>query len=75
MKTAIVDSKELGTNCWSPAKLTEGKRCSRVMLCKYPDKRTCKAVDAEIAYLNAGLVAAQQHVEGQLAELVKAKER
>lgn len=49
-QTKIVSSKELGTRCWSTARFIEGKRCSRVMGCQYPEKKTCKAVDAEIAH-------------------------
>ena len=50
-RTAIVTIKELGTNCWLSERFIEGSRCCRVMDCNYPEKRTCKAVDAEIAWL------------------------
>ena len=50
-KTAIVSSKELGTNCWSSFRFIRGLRCPRVFQCKYPEKETCKAVQAELAYL------------------------
>jgi len=70
METKIVSSKELGTNCWSTARFSEGKRCPRVMQCNYPEKRTCKAVDAEIAYLDAKLTATQQRIEKQIDRLV-----
>ncbi len=49
---ASVTIQELGTNCWLPRRFIEGKRCCRVMECSYPEKRTCKAVDAEIAWLH-----------------------
>jgi hypothetical protein len=52
MKTAVVHSKALGSNCWLPARFCGG-RCDRVMVCNYPEKCTCKAVDAEIAYLQS----------------------
>lgn len=50
MKSAVVSSKELGTNCWSPHRFCGG-RCSRVMTCNYPEKHTCEAVKDEISYL------------------------
>ena len=40
----------LGTNCWLPNRLIGG-RCDKVLTCKYPEKKTCKAVAAEITYL------------------------
>ena len=51
MRTAIVKSKELGINCWLPARFIEGGRCDHVYRCNYPEKSTCKAVVAEIKYL------------------------
>ena len=51
MKSAIVSSKELGTNCWSSYRFCYGMRCPRVMTCTYPEKKTCHAVEAEIAYI------------------------
>lgn len=48
IKTAIVNSKELGTNCWLTARFLDGVRCQRVMECSYPEKKTCKAVETEI---------------------------
>jgi len=51
MEAVVVNSKELGTNCWSAHRFCGG-RCPRVMRCTYPEKATCKAVQAEIDYLN-----------------------
>jgi len=50
MKSAIVDSKSLGTNCWSLKRFCGG-RCDKVMTCNYPEKHTCEAVKSEILYL------------------------
>lgn len=51
-RTAIVRSKELGTNCWLAKRFVkEGSRCDRVFTCKYPERKTCQAVHAEIAHL------------------------
>lgn len=50
-QSVSVSQKELGTNCWSPARFIEGHRCVRIMRCKYPEKASCKALDAEIIYL------------------------
>lgn len=51
-REASVSIQELGTNCWLPRRFIEGKRCCRVTTCNYPEKRSCKAVDAEIAWLH-----------------------
>jgi len=51
-QVASVSIQELGMNCWLPRRFIEGSRCCRVMECNYPEKRTCKAVDAEIAWLH-----------------------
>jgi len=51
MKHAIVSSKELGTRCWLACRFIDGKRCPRVMRCKYPEKKTCRAVITELNYL------------------------
>jgi hypothetical protein len=53
MKAAIIKSSELGSNCWLPARFCGGDRCPRVEDCNYPEKATCKAVDAEKAYIKA----------------------
>jgi hypothetical protein len=50
LKVATVRISELGTNCWLPARFCGGK-CQRAMRCTYPEKKTCKAIDAEIEYL------------------------
>lgn len=51
-KTQIVSSKELGTTCWSACRFCGGTRCPRVMDCNYPERKSCKAVQTEIDYLN-----------------------
>ena len=51
MKSAVVNSKDLGTNCWSPKRFCGG-RCDRVMYCKYPEKETCKAVASEVEFIH-----------------------
>ncbi len=50
-KTAIVNSKELGTNCWSSFRFCYGMRCPRVFTCDYPEKKNCRAVEIQLAYL------------------------
>ncbi len=49
--TASVRIGELGTNCWKSERFIDGHRCERVLECKYPEKKICKAVPAEIAFL------------------------
>ena len=51
-RTAVVTLKELGTNCWLAKRFVkEGSRCDRLYVCKYPERKTCQAVHAEIAHL------------------------
>ncbi len=51
-RTAVVSSKELGTNCWLAKRFVkDGGRCCRVWTCNYPEKKTCQAVQREIDYL------------------------
>jgi len=60
MKNAIVKVKDLG-DCWSPARFCES-RCARVLECHYPEKKTCKAVEAERKFIH-------QHYAERKAEL------
>ncbi|KKN40487.1 hypothetical protein LCGC14_0732760 [marine sediment metagenome] len=51
-QTAVVSSKELGTNCWLPKRFVQnGSRCDRIYVCPYPERKTCLAVQAEIDHL------------------------
>ena len=59
---AIATVQELGTNCWLAKRFIKGSRCCRVFECKYPEKKTCRAVDAELEYLH-------QEMERQVASL------
>jgi len=68
MKTAIIKSSELGTNCWLPVRFCGG-RCQHVMTCTYPEKKICKAVQTEIAHLKSEMVAHQQELEGAIKKL------
>jgi len=74
-KTAIVSSKELGTNCWLPRRFIEGTRCERVVECTYPEKKTCKAVDAEIAYLHQERREAEERFHAKISKLLAEKGR
>ena len=74
VKFGVVSSKELGTNCWLPCRFIQGGRCAKVMTCNYPEKRTCKAVDAEIKYLNELVMETQRKVGEMIAQLVAVKE-
>lgn len=70
-QSKIVKASELGTRCWLPRRFIEGERCPRVMRCKYPEKKTCKAVDAEITYQKEQL----QKIAGQIKSKVFQLER
>lgn len=71
MKTAIVSSKELGTNCWLPARFVEGARCMRLHTCKYPEKKGCKAVKTEIEHLEVARETMYQHTTRLIEALLK----
>jgi len=59
---ASVTVKELGTRCWLTKRFIKVERCDRVYLCNYTEKKTCRAVDAELEYLH-------QEVERQVASI------
>lgn len=69
-KAASVTIQEMGTNCWLPKRFIEGKRCCRVMECSYPEKNTCKAVDAEINRLEGIAEGIQAQIEQLLRERI-----
>lgn len=70
MKTAVVHSKDLGNKCWLPVRFCGG-RCDRVMACTYPEKCTCKAVDAEIEYLQSQEQALTENIDRKVDALQK----
>lgn len=74
-KSAIVTSKELGFNCWLPKRFIEGSRCDRVMECTYPEKKACKAVDAEIAYIRQTGAEAEVRLHAKINKLLADKRR
>lgn len=50
--TAVVSSKELGSNCWLAKRFVQnGSRCDRIYCCRYPERKTCQAVNKEIDHL------------------------
>jgi hypothetical protein len=59
-RTAVVSLQELGTNCWLPKRFIQGGRCARVMECNYPEKAKCKAVQAEVDFLNREIFQVQK---------------
>jgi hypothetical protein len=66
---AIVTVQELGFHCWQAKRFIKGSRCCRVFECKYPEKKTCRAVDAELEHLHQEMerqVAAIANKEAQL---------
>jgi len=74
-KSAVVTLKELGSNCWLPKRFIKGARCDRVMECTYPEKKTCEAVDAEIAYIRQGRAEAEVHFHAKINKLLADKRR
>lgn len=73
MRYKIVKANELGTNCWLNARFIQGGRCPRVIRCKYPQKKTCKAVDTEIAYQKERLRKIAEQVKRKIFQLERNK--
>lgn len=73
IKYIVVEQSELGANCWLPARFIEGQRCPRVTGCRYPEKRDCKAVSAEVDYLTHKLVSLQEIITLKIADLILMK--
>lgn len=69
-KTAVVSSKELGTNCWLPKRFIAGSRCCRVMECSYPEKATCMAVVTEIVRLHLRRREVDEQFHAQISKLI-----
>lgn len=69
VKVTTVKFSELGTNCWLPRRFIQGERCQRVFDCHYPEKRTCKAVDTELAYLKQQAVDTIQQIHAKMKQL------
>ena len=70
VKYAVVNLKDVGKNCWLPERFVEGGRCSRVHLCNYPEKKTCKAVDAELAYLHQKRWQVVKRIHAKITNLI-----
>jgi len=69
-RVAIVSSKELGTRCWLAARFIEGSRCDRVMACSYPEKKTCRAIAAEVTHLREEAANINASIQGKIARLI-----
>ena len=69
----IRNNHQLG-NCWSPHRFCGG-RCSMVERCHYPEKKFCKAVDAEIEYLNARAKQSADRHKEKIAQIKNSAER
>ena len=74
-KHAIVNSSELGTDCWLPQRFVRGGRCQRIESCKYPEKKTCEAVQAELDYLARKIIQIGQTAVEQQKMIGQAMER
>jgi len=57
MKNSEVNRKDLGTNCWSSNRFYGHRRCPRWEYCSYPERKDCRAREAEIAYFRGRRVA------------------
>ncbi len=69
-QVAVVKAHELGLRCWLPQRFIEGTRCSRVLVCTYPEKKACKAVDAEIAYYQKRIQETTRELYGKIESLI-----
>jgi hypothetical protein len=66
---AVVSSKDLGTYCWLPRRFIKRTRCDRVLTCKYPEKKTCQAVLAEIDFLSEEISNVQERSKQKVQEI------
>jgi hypothetical protein len=63
---AVVHLSQLGVNCWLALRFVESEqRCKHWETCKYPEKKTCMAIHAEIAFHEHVLAEKQNEVEDQ----------
>ncbi|HUT96612.1 MAG TPA: hypothetical protein VMW60_00635 [Dehalococcoidales bacterium] len=69
-RVAIVTLKELGLNCWSPARFIGAVRCARVMACNYLEKGTCPAVGAEVTHLREKAAHFSAHIHAKIIKLI-----
>jgi hypothetical protein len=65
----IVSSKDLGANCWRPRRFIKRTRCDRVLTCKYPEKKDCQAVLAEIDILSEEITNVQERSKQRIREI------
>ena len=72
MNCAIIKVTDLGTNCWSAHRFCGG-RCEHVLRCAYPEKKACKAVDSEIAYLRSRGAMVKARIQFTIDQLNKDK--
>ncbi len=75
MKTAIVTSKELGTNCWSSYRFCYGMRCAKVLTCTYPEKLTCQAVQREKDFIEQNRTARIAQIEASAQKALEQLEQ
>jgi len=68
-KWGVVSLKELGTNCWLAKRFLKGGRCDRVMECNYPEKATCKAVEAEVEDISRRIINVQRDALKRIQQL------
>lgn len=71
---AIVKSSELGVSCWLPRRFIQGGRCERVHACNYPEKKRCKAVQAEVDFLSRQVIEIQEEAmkrQQQIAQRIR----
>lgn len=77
MKAAIVMSKELDLRCWAPMRFLGVERCLKWGTCKYPEKKTCKAREAELTFEKRRLTQAKWNIRKlrmSIARLVREAE-
>jgi len=63
--------KELGLNCWSPARFFGAVRCVRVEACNYLEKKACKAVGAEVTHLREKAANFNARIHAKVIKLIR----
>jgi len=69
MAYRVVTIKQLGSNCWLVSRFIARSRCPRVFKCSYPELKTCKAVETEIAFQQARTQEITEQANAKVARL------
>ena len=69
--TTVITRRQLGHNCWLVRRFIRGSRCERVLVCQYPEKKTCRAILAEVDYLSTELDDIHERSKQKIREIAE----